>query len=218
MPAENRDPLRNVHPTTELLMRVRRQDRSALDDLLERYQSRMVEWARREGSPLVRGQFETMDSVQDVALTLIQYLPNIELTDSDAFQRLLYTMIRNSVRGKVKYLTAARRQIARVQPIADSTVLRLDPHDPDARSPDAVLSDEEEKGWVRLAIALLGPDDQELILRHELDGTTFVELGEELGLSPDATRMRCRRATARLAEAIERLRSGDLERVLAEPR
>ena len=43
---------------------------------------------------------------------------------------------------------------------------------------------------MRLGLDLLAPEDSDLIIEHHWEGRSFGEIGERLGISPDAVRMR----------------------------
>ena len=62
---------------------------------------------------------------------------------------------------------------------------------------------------------LLDEEDRELVLLRQWDGLEFAVLGERLGVSTDAARMRFQRAVGRLAQTLERLRRSDLSPLLA---
>jgi DNA-directed RNA polymerase specialized sigma24 family protein len=51
---------------------------------------------------------------------------------------------------------------------------------------------------------------------RQWDGLSFGDVGERLGIAEDAARMRFQRALGRLARLVQRLRAGELQKVLAE--
>jgi RNA polymerase sigma factor (sigma-70 family) len=66
----------------------------------------------------------------------------------------------------------------------------------------------EVRDWVRLALELLAAEDRKIILAREYEDRSFVQIGEELGMTANAVRMRWVRAVARLAETLKELQAG----------
>jgi DNA-directed RNA polymerase specialized sigma24 family protein len=59
-----------------------------------------------------------------------------------------------------------------------------------------------------LGIELLEAEDRKILLAREYDNRSFVEIGDELGMTSNAVRMRWVRAVGRLAEVMKDLRGG----------
>ena len=79
-----------------------------------------------------------------------------------------------------------------------------DPSDAEPVRPDALagLVSEERRARVRAALATLSADDRNLLRALYFDQLDTSELGEKLGLSPGALRVRKHRAVQRLAAAL----------------
>lgn len=195
---------------TLYLERIRSKDQTALSELLDSYLPLIEQWVRKERGEHLRAGFETLDLVQDVALDLVRYLPNVQITDTDAFRGLLYRMIQNSLRNKHHYLNIRRRTLAAEQPLGPGTVIRLDPADEHQPTPSVEMGNQEQQAWIRFALALMEPDDQELILRRHFDGEGFEDIGRELKITADAARQRFSRARAKLMVLVGRLRRGQI--------
>ena len=201
--------------TTYLLVRVREGDRRALEELLERILPRIEMWVRRKSGRDVASKFDPLDCVQDVALNLVQYLPKVEIQDSDALYGLLYRMAVNTLQSKREYLMARRRRLTLERPLDAGGSVTLDPPD-QGESPSMQVSRAERQAWIRFALALLPEDDQELIFRHHYDGESFVEIGEARGTTPDTQRMRFNRAMAKLNSIVGKLKRGRAGELAAE--
>ena len=71
---------------------------------------------------------------------------------------------------------------------------------------------------MRLALELLDPEDRQLIVLRQWDNLEFNEIGEKMGLAPDAARMRFNRALPKLAMKVQQLQRGQIdEGVLGAP-
>lgn len=178
-----------------------------MDALLSHIWPRLQQWVRYELGKNVRSKFDSMDCAQDVATNLIQYLPTVEISDSATFERILVRMIQNSIRNKHDYLMARRRRMTRERPL-DGTSICLDPP-AQGDSPSLHAAKNERRAWVRFSLALLAPEEQELIFRHKFDGEPFVDMSNDLGLTADAVRMRYNRALSRLGGIMSRLKQGE---------
>ena len=207
----------DVPQVTRYLERIRANDRSALAELLDRYLDTIERWIRRERGDLVRSGFDTVDCVQDVALDLVRYLPTVKLESTDAFRGLVYRMIQNSLRNKHRYLQVRRRSLALEQPLDTETVIDLDAEDRDAKGPATILDERERQAWIRFALALMEPDDQEILMRRLYDGEAFREIGRRFSIEADAARMRFQRAKTKLYLMIGRLQRGDVAKLFPPP-
>jgi len=196
------------------LERIRAREAGALSELLDRYLPLIEQWVKKERGDHLRDGFETLDCVQDVALDLVRYLPNVEIANTDAFRGLLYRMIQNSLRNKHHYLNVRRRALTREQPLGPGTILHLDPPDEKQPTPSVEVANKEQQAWIRFALALMDPEDQELIFRRHFDGEPFETIGRGLGIS--SARMRFNRARAKLMVLVGRLRRGQADQMASE--
>ena len=73
----------------------------------------------------------------------------------------------------------------------------------DSLTPSKDLQSRERLAAIENGLKQLSEKDREVLrMRHE-EGSTFAEIGEALGLSPDAARMSWGRAIQRLKKLIE---------------
>jgi len=202
-------------PTTLLLERARGHDGEALAEILRRLQPRIEQIVRRESGPAVKARYETVDLRQDVMIELFEYLPRVRILDSRALENYLVTVIRNTLCDTHAKVMALRRSLNRERPLPSDSVLELDPPRGHARSLSDIIERREQEGWLRLALPLLPPADQELFIRAKLRFDSYGELAEELGGSPDAIRMRVGRIMSRLLRIIVAFKDGRMDEVVA---
>ena len=69
----------------------------------------------------------------------------------------------------------------------------------------------ETRDWVRLALELLEAEDRKILIEREYEDRSFVDIGNDLGMTANATRMRWVRAVARLAELMRELQGGRIQ-------
>jgi RNA polymerase sigma factor (sigma-70 family) len=200
--------------TFDLLTRWRAGDREALATLL----ARDLEWIRafvhrRLGQAPARGFGDTDDFVQEACVRVLREAPRFVLADRDQFRVLLATIALNVIRSQHRALTALKRSAGPAR--ASETVLSLDAPRGAVADPADQAAQAEQEEWLRLAFLLLDPADQEVIALH-WEGKTDAEIGTAVGAVANTARMRRNRATARLAQLVLDLKSGQVARALGE--
>lgn len=202
--------------TQQLLSRWHEGDEESLAQLLSRH----LPWIEAQVSsrlgPALRKKAETQDFVQDALLQVLRYTPRFTVESGDMFRRLLVTIIQNMLRDRSDWFNARRREMHRERPLARDTILRLDPPVQEVDSPSKQIEVEEDRARVRLALELMPPEEQRLIVRREWDEWEFAKIGEELSITADAARMRFHRALLQLQARVEQLSGGMLEQILSE--
>jgi RNA polymerase sigma-70 factor (ECF subfamily) len=195
--------------TVLLLRRWHAGDRGALDLLLERDLAWVRERVRRRLGPLLRAKAQTDDFVQDAVVEVLRYAPRFEVADRSQFRALLARIVENVLRDEHDRFSAKRRAIRRELPFPAGEEDR-GPADDSSLRPSRLAEREEWESCIRFALALLDQEDREVVLLREWDGRAFREIGEALGVSEDAARMRFHRGVARLAGQVQRLRGGKI--------
>ncbi len=198
----------------ELLGRWHEGEPSALETLVERHLPWVQEYVSRRLGPVLRGKGETHDFVQETLIELLQYGPRFRLHSEKQFRKLLARIAENVLRDEHDWFTARRRALSRERPLPTDTVLTLDAPVETPDEPSSQAAQNEWQALVRLSLELIGENERLLLLWRQWDRRSFAEIGEDLGISEDAARMRCQRALLRLTEVVEQLRGGHLDVVL----
>jgi len=138
---------------------------------------------------------DAADAVQDIFVAV--WRARQQLAEEAKFRRWLWRISRNHLSDVLK---KRRRQMS--YPVDDVEVLselRL-AFDPEASisEPDRVAEMVGVQQAVRNAVAQLGDDDQDVILRRYFWGQSYQEIAEDLKLTEAATRQRLHRARQRL--------------------
>ena len=87
-------------------------------------------------------------------------------------------------------------------------MLSLDPALVRSTTPSREAARTEARDWVRLGLELMEPEDRRILIEREYEGRSFVDIGSDLGMTANATRMRWVRAVSRLSQLLQDLRSG----------
>lgn len=189
--------------TTQLLERWYAGDEGALDALL----ADCLPWIRsrvqQRLGPQLRRKLETGDVVQDALMRFLADGPRLQIRNSGHLRGILARIVENVLCDKADWFSAKRRALARECALGDHGALP-----DDADGPATLLATDENHDRVRLALELLEPEARRLVVLRAWDGLSFIEIGEQLGISQKAADTRYRRALARLA-----LRYAEIERM-----
>jgi RNA polymerase sigma factor (sigma-70 family) len=165
---------------------------------------------------MLRSRGDTVDYVQDAMIQFLQFGPRFTVTRDEDFRALLARIVENSLRNKYDWFKARRRDIARERPLPSDTVLSLDRAEGTVRTPSTSAEKNEREAWIRLGMELLDPDQREVLVLRQWERLPFAEMGERLGTTADAARMRHNHAVRKLGEKVQLLRDGRLPDALAE--
>jgi RNA polymerase sigma-70 factor (ECF subfamily) len=202
--------------TLQLLRQWHEGDQDSLNALLERHLQWIRDQVGKRMGPALRSKGETLDYVQDAMVEFLKYGPRFTLSDEDHFRALLLRIVQNTLRNRHDWFTARRRNIAQERPLPSETVLSLDPAKAPVKTPSSLLAHHEQEAWIRMGLEFLEEEHREIIVLRKWDELSFKEIGEHLGVSPNAARMRHRHAVLKLEEMIWKLRSGDIRSVSEE--
>ena len=195
----------------DLLLRWNAGDQEALGLLVEASLPWLRAHVERRLGGFLRDRGDVNDYLHDALLDFLRDGPRFCVRDEHQFRGLLVRVIENTLRDKNDWFRAKRRNLNREAAMPSDSVLDLQSGAVVTSTPSRMASADENRAWVRLALELLDPEDRKIILGRDYDGRSFVEIGEELGLTAAAVRMRWTRAVGRLAQTMLQLRSGEIE-------
>jgi RNA polymerase sigma factor (sigma-70 family) len=184
----------------ELASRARRGERPAVEALMQRCLPPLRRWARGRLPTGTRGQLDTCDLVQDVAMHALGRLASFEPRHPAALDAYLRRALVNRIRDELRRV--ARRPRATVLPE------QLRSNGP---SPLAAAIEAEQYWRYRHALSRLGAKDRQLIVARVEYGWSHRMIAERFGLpSVPAASMAVLRAAKRLAAVFDQ---GDQARV-----
>nr|HET7859730.1 RNA polymerase sigma factor [Caldimonas sp.] len=200
--------------TPQLLARWHQGDEAALNQLVALHLPWLRAHVDRRLGPFLRQRGEADDYLQDAIADFLRDGPRFQVRDGDQLRALLARIAENTLRDRNDWFRAKRRRLGTNVTLASDSVLALDPALQRSTTPSRVADRTEVRDWVRLGLELLEAEDRKIILAREYDDRSFVEIGDELGMTANAVRMRWVRAVARLAALLKDLQAG---RLPAEP-
>jgi RNA polymerase sigma-70 factor (ECF subfamily) len=197
--------------TLQLLARWHSGDETALGELLARELPWLQQQVRRRMGDALRARTDVDDVVQRAMIDVLRHGPRFLVEDREHYRALLLRIVENALRKELRDARRQKRDARREEPLPSGTVLVLDTR---VTRPSAAAERSERRAWLQLALELLPPADREILLLRQWEGLSFGAAAERLGIREDAARMRFERALARLARAVERLRSGEVAALL----
>lgn len=179
--------------TVELLARIRAGEEEAWEALYRRYHDDLLFAVRAHLGPGLRGNLESEDVLQSVAIQALKALPDFEPRGPGSLRHYLHKMIVNKIRDRADYHAAAKRG-GGVR-LASTDLHRL----PDREATDREPTYQDER-FVELerAMRLLPPEMERVLVLRRVDGLSSKEAAEVLGKSDAAVRKLYSRAVARL--------------------
>jgi RNA polymerase sigma-70 factor (ECF subfamily) len=194
--------------THELLARWHAGDPAALPALVEAHLPWLREFTAKRLGEFLRAREDAEDYLQTVVLEFLRDGPRFQVRDAAQFRALLARVVENTLRDRHDWYRAKRRDLGRGAPLPSESVLALDPALVTSATPSRDAARGELREWVRLGLELLPAEDRRLLVAREFENRSFVEIGEELGMTANAVRMRWTRAVGRLADVMRSLRAG----------
>ena len=145
------------------------------------------------------GEPQAVDEVmQEVSLAVVR--GSARPVDRERIAPWLYNV---AVRQSLLY----RRKVGRRRKLVGRYAERFHPTEEDHRTADPLdwLLAEERQRLVRIAMARLLPRDLEILLLKYIEGWSYKELADHLGISDSAAEARLHRARASLREQLAKL-------------
>lgn len=202
---------RSADDTRGLLRRWHDNDTEALSILLERDREWLQRQVSRRLGRRLREFGDTNDYVGEVTLRALKWTPRFVVADRTHFRSILLRIAENTLRDEAEKARAKMRSLRREIPLDNETVLDLDNSDSGVSSP---IVSKERRAWLLLALDVADVTDRDVILLRVWRGASYQLIGKELGVSPDAARMRFQRALAKLKSILEDLRGGRVDSAL----
>ena len=170
----------------DVVARVLDGDKQEFEHLVRRYQHVLY----RHAVSIVLDHDAAADMVQDAFVRA--YLNLRECRDTSRFRAWLFRTLRNRCFDHLK--AASRRNV----PLDEIEPIPLD----EADGPAALAERSEVRTAIRRALAKLPPVLREAFVMHYVDGMSYETMGELLGASVSAIKMRALRAREALSSAL----------------
>jgi RNA polymerase sigma-70 factor (ECF subfamily) len=176
---------------TEVISRVLTGDHNAYAILVERYKSYVFTLSLR----FTKNREDAEEVSQDIFIKAYRYLADFKGTAK--FSTWLYTIVNTTC------ITFLRKKRLDVQSLDDERTFEVaDSQDSGFRANQVEQKSRQE--MVNQAIALLNPDDAEIITLFYKNEQSLEEIGQILRLEANTAKVRLHRARTRLKEKMEK--------------
>jgi RNA polymerase sigma-70 factor (ECF subfamily) len=185
-------------PDVRLMLRVAADDAHAFEELMRRYQNRLVAVLAH----LVGRRDMAEDLAQDVFLRV--YRARKKYVPASKFSTWLFTIANNVASNALR--TLARRKEVNVTAAPDSSGANPIEHTALAASalmPTRLLDKAEMSEVVRMAIETLNERQRMAVLLAKFEQLSYAEIGEIMDMTPQAIKSLLSRARTNLREVLE---------------
>ena len=181
---------------THLMFRIRDDDASAFEEIVRRYQDRLVGVL---ATLVGNGQYAE-DLAQDVFLRVFRARKSYQRQAK--FSTWLFT-IANNVASNARRGRSRRREVNLVPPDVGTGPLEKLARADSGQMPSRQLDQSERAEVVRQAVAGLSQRQRMAVLLAKFEGMSYAEIGETMELSPQAVKSLLARARTKLREDLE---------------
>jgi len=184
----------------EILDRARRGERDAVQALMREHLPALRAFVRLQGHAGLRARESSSDLVQTVCREVLEDLREFRGQDDVAFRHWLYTVARNKLLAKVRFHRAARRDLAREEPVptpedgSDGLLTQYG----SICTPSQHAMAREEIARIEAAVDRLNEDQRQVLTLSCIVGLSHREISREIGKEEAAVRKILSRARARL--------------------
>jgi len=180
----------------DLLNDLQRGDDHAIEELLQRYQSKIY----RYGMKMCRDPEDAKDVLQDTLLTMARSLRSFR--GASSLSTWLYTIARSFC---IKKLRKSKFAPAEELSLSGVDSDHSGPVSPPSEQPDHIFSTKELGTYLNKAVQSLEPMYRDVLLLRDVEGLSAPEVAEVLGLRVDAVKSRLHRARLAVREQMEPL-------------
>lgn len=177
----------------ELLQRARGGDQAAFGLLMEQYERQVY----RQALGLVGHPEDAADVTQEVFLKVWRGLPAFQ--GGSSFSTWLYRLTGNAAIDQLRREKKRRGDLSLDDPDRGWDSQLADPTPP----PEKSLEQKELHRAVIRGLALLSEEHRQVLVLRELNGASYEEIGQVLGLPPGTVKSRVARARLALAKLLK---------------
>lgn len=186
-------------PDVRLMLEVAQDDAGAFEELVLRYQSRVVAVLQH----MVGNRHQAEDLAQDVFLRVYRARKNYRPTAR--FTTWLYTIVNNVASNAIRSRHRRHEVHLKMNPGESGEMQSMDDlvQASSGQMPARHLDRAEVRDIVRLALEELNERQRLAVLLSRFEGMSYADIGEALGMSAKAVKSLMTRARTKLREVLE---------------
>ncbi len=182
----------------QLLQAARKGDRHAMNQIIDECRDYLLLVANQEIDTAIQAKLGASDLVQQSLAEIPGHLAQFRGNSRDEFLGWLRQILMNDLQDvRRRYKASRRRDVGREQSILDS-VGNERPITDDLLTPSSQAVQDEQAQLLQTAMEQLPPRQQQIIQLRNWSQKSFVEIGHQLEISPDAARKMWYRAIVKL--------------------
>lgn len=188
-------------PDVQLMLRVVSDDHLAFEELVERYQDRLVGFFYH----LLGDRTVSEDLAQDAFLRI--YRARERYQASARFSTWLFRIAHNLASNQLRGMAKRKKEISLATRSSGSQQVRLEGGilaDRSALMPTRQLVSREVQTQVREAMDCLGERQKMAVLLHKFEGMSYQDIANVMGLNEVAVKSLLARARGKLKSALEK--------------
>lgn len=188
----------HADPDVRLMLRVRDDDAEAFEELMTRYQNRLVSLLAH----LTGRRDMAEDLAQDVFLRVYRARKRYE--PGSKFSTWLFTIANNVASNALRTLSR-RKEVHVTAGPGDTGANALELSAPDSSSlmPTRLVEKAELREQIQLAVQTLGERQRMAVLLAKFEQLSYTEIGEVMGMTPQAIKSLLSRARSKLRDVLE---------------
>lgn len=187
---------------SRLVDQLSRGDPGAVPSLLERYLDDLQAYVDRHAGAVLQGKETPADLVQSVCREVLEGVQRgaFEYRGEAQFRQWLYQAALHKITTKARFHDAKKREQRREDSLDDLLDSQGEVPFGVSRTPSRAAVAGEEYARFLAAMALLPPEQRQVVEWAQLEGVPHKEIARRLGISEPNSRMVLSRALARLAK------------------
>ena len=187
-------------PDVQLMMRVAADDHTAFEQLVERYQDRLIGFFFH----LLSDRVVAEDLAQETFLRIFRARERYQATAR--FSTWLFHIAHNLASNQLRRMGTRRKEVSLVAQNSGSQVLLQDQvlADRSALMPTRQFASKETQAQVRAALDCLGERQKMAVLLHKFEGMSYQDIGSIMDLNSVAVKSLLARARGKLKDELEK--------------
>ncbi len=188
-------------PDVQLMLRVATDDHGAFEELVVRYQDRLIGFFYH----LVGDRTVSEDLTQEAFLRV--YRARERYKASARFSTWLFRIAHNLASNQLRGLAKRRREVSLAAGNSGSQNLRMEERvlaERSALMPTRLLVSREVQTQVREALDCLGERQKMAVLLHKFEGMSYDDIGNVMNMNAVAVKSLLARARGKLKSALEK--------------
>jgi RNA polymerase sigma-70 factor (ECF subfamily) len=191
---------------SELIARVRRNDRDALAEFIALRTPQMLAFITKRMSDGLKRKIEPADVLQELTVSCLHAVEDVEFGDRDPFSWLCQQAERRIIDAHRHHFGAQKRDAGREiglgAPTGDDAGGLADLLSASMTSPSHAFSRQQKEFHMLAAMDSLGEDARDALRLRYLDGLASKDIAERLGKTDGAVRVLLSRSLTKLQELL----------------